>query len=384
MSHYIYEVEGSSPKSNLISAIRLIEAKNPMLRTAVVQNGPKYLQVFPAGNESSFIETDSFDNYLSQTASKPLEFGSPAFQYCLVKEKDRYLFIFSAFHAFFDGFSRLLFEQELLQALKDPFLYSLEPTRPWFGDLAIHLESQALESSRSWKRYLEHAPAENVHQGVSVYGSANGTLRKSLRMSKMKSTNITSSTIVAAAWTLALANHSGFHDILFGLVKSGRSYPYDGIERMFGLLTAITLFRLQVCEATESIDSLLQRVQHEILASSAGFERDPPVDDPRVQSLLNIKFGLPPMQPTTIDSLEKNGLNKILPRRDLENWNYGKNLTTVNLEATVEGNQISFTFQYMSALEDGRARKLFDNFWELFNKLWRSDVESIGDLLNVG
>lgn len=354
-----------------------------MLRTAVVQNGPKYLQVFPAGNESSFIETDSLENYLSQTASQQMQFGTPGFQYCLAKDKDRFIFIVSVYHAFFDGFSRMIFERDLLQALKTPSIYALEPIRPWFGDFATHVDSQGMGGSQYWQRYLEGVVVENVHPGVSTWGDADGILRKTLKMPKMVPSNITSSTIIAAAWALALANHSGFKDVLFGLIKSGRSYPYDGIERILGLLTTITLFRVQVGE-TQTINSFLQNVQNEMLAS-ARYEHDDPIEDPHVQSMLNIKSGLKPMQPTTFDDHEKNGLSKIMPRRDLENWDFGnKNLCTVDLEAVLDGDQISFRLQYMSLLDHERAKTLFEGFWTVFNNLWLSDVASIGELLKVG
>lgn len=311
-----------------------------------------------------------------------MPFGSPVFRYCVLKNEESYLFIFSAHHGFSDAFSRLLFEQELVKALQNPSAYALEEVRPWYGDFASHLASASGGTEPSfWQSYINGASMEVVHPGKSGNWKCDGVWKKTMTIPQTK-TDITTSCIILASWVLALSNHSGLDDILFSLVTLGRSYPYSGIDRLFGPLIGRTLFRLQVGERDASTHSLLQRVQHELIRTVQHEHEEIPV---HVQSFVNIKAGLGHSQidSTTITSDANAGIRKIKPRRDLENWEGNREgHCTINLDVSLQGTEVEFTFLYMSDLLDSaRAERLFDDFSTIFSALCMSKDDTVGDLL---
>jgi hypothetical protein len=372
---------------SLRRAIELLESKNPILRTAIVENGRHYLQVFPAGDSSpSFLEADTLESYFSQTRSLHIPFGSPVFRYCLLRDNGRYFFVFTAHHAFFDAYSRLVFEKELVKALKDPSAYELEEVRPWYGDFATHLASiSGGKEPCFWQDYIRGAPMEVVHPGKSGNWKCDGAWKKTTTISQVTKADATQSGVIIAAWVLALANHSGFDDILFSMVTLGRSYPYNGIDRLLGLLLGRILFRLQIGDRNASPNSLLQRVHRELIRATQHEHEEIPV---HVQSFVNIRSGLggSQIEPTTISSDLNAGMNKIIPRRDLEMWGKERHgYCTVNLDVSLQGKEASFIFFYMSDLLDHvSANRLFEDFLAIFEHLWLSKGDTVGDLLRRG
>ena len=79
-------------------------------------------------------------------------------------------------------------------------------------------------------------------------------------------------------------------------------------------------------------------------------------------------------------------MNKIIPRRDLEMWGKERRgYCTVNLDVSLQGKEASFIFFYMSDLLDHvSANRLFEDFLAIFEHLWLSKGDTVGDLLRRG
>jgi Condensation domain len=391
LSNYIYEVEGFNLPDGLQRVVELLVSKNPILRTAIIQSSQGFLQVLLTESKLPIIQATSLDDYVSQTKLPMLPFGRPIVQYCLTKNNEgQNFFVISIHHAFFDAFSRSILEADLLHALRTPSTYALEAERPWYGDFSVHLHAaqKKTDTYQYWHKYMQGATMENIHIGHSLSDNPDGSLHGAIDVSTfIKGSHISSSSAVIASWALALANHSGLKDILFAVAKLGRSYPYEGVDRILGPLVMVAPFRLRVDDTTTSTSSLLHRVQKDLISTGQYEEGLIPGAVPSpdggacVQSLINVKSSVSSMRPTAIDSDGKGGVSKISPRRDLEHWDIRASYA-IYIEVTPQDKDMIVDFRYHSQhIEHEKARLLFADFLDILKALGLSTAGNIAELL---
>jgi hypothetical protein len=391
LSNYIYEVEGLNILDEAQRVAKLLVSKNPILRTAIIQSSRGFFQVLLAEYEPCIIQASSLDDYISQTKLPMLPLGRPIVQFCLTKNNEgQFFLVISIHHAFFDAFSRSVLEIDLLHALRSPSTYAPEAENLWYGDFAayLHASQRNTDAHKFWQKYMQGANVENIHAGQSSGDNPDGFLHGVIDVSTfIKGRHISSSTALIGSWALALANHSGLEDIIFAVAKLGRSYPYDGLDRMLGPLVMVAPFRLRVDDKAASTESLLHRAQKDLVSTGRHEEGlipgAVPVPDggPCVQSLINIKSSVSSMHSTTIDSNGKGNISKISPRRDLEHWDIRASYA-VYIEVTPVDKSMIVDFRYHSQyIDHEKARLLFNDFLQVMKSMELSTARSVGELL---
>ena len=402
--NYIYEVEGPNLKQGLRHLVRLLEAKNPIFRTVIIDvSAQKYVQVLLAKTTPSWSYPPNIQSYLESAKDQEFQSGVPTVQYALVigdaAHDMRNFFAISMYHTHCDAFSRFLIGKEILQILQSPSDYARAENiqRPWLGDFIRHNNDTAPEERfrQFWDNHLRGADVANIYpvEQAVISGALDTTITDTLPVpfndSRANGDFSRSPTqVVLAAWAMALAKTSGVQDITFGLCRHGRSsHSFSDVWRVMGPLINGLPFRISVQRGEESIKALLQRIQDEITTTRKwehGFApcMYPSADGrPWVQSLVNLKPELQGIEYTSGISEDESTITKLLPRPDFDKF-VAKNHWAVLLAIKPQGDVYQVIMRYQSPLvEHERARALFNDFKSFMEILASTNNKMVQDLL---
>lgn len=121
-----------------------------------------------------------------------------------------------------------------------------------------------------WRSLLQGSSMTSVvHREQPKYGASDlksKTLKRNINLPALTTRNITTATILKAAWTSALAQLSGNSDIVFGNLISGRNVAVEGVESIVGPCLNIIPVRITLDSTWTALD-LLRRIQNQQVAS---------------------------------------------------------------------------------------------------------------------
>lgn len=121
-----------------------------------------------------------------------------------------------------------------------------------------------------WRSLLRGSSMTSVvHREQPKYGAPelkSKILKKNISLPALTTRNITTATILKAAWTSALAQLSGRSDIVFGNLISGRNVAVEGVESIVGPCLNILPVRITIDPSWTALD-LLRRIQNQQVAS---------------------------------------------------------------------------------------------------------------------
>ncbi len=121
-----------------------------------------------------------------------------------------------------------------------------------------------------WRSLLQGSSMTSVvHREQPKYGASDlksKTLKRNINLPALTTRNITTATILKAAWTSALAQLSGNADIVFGNLISGRNVAVEGVESIVGPCLNIIPVRITLDPTWTALD-LLRRIQNQQVAS---------------------------------------------------------------------------------------------------------------------
>ena len=368
---FIYEVKGTDVREELLKAIALVTRKHPILRSTFVDVDGEYYQV--ALDDAAPVllgRSMPIKQYAHEASTRVLAAGDPTAHYALVDDNGTLFFSFSVLHCFFDSFSRTIIEKDLVAALEDPGALAGQPERPWYGDFASHLEANLDEASAEafWLRYLEGSRIDTIHQGpAGAMRQFDRSIHETMPADVAQGRQTHLATAITTAWALALMHRSGSRDVAFTLLTLGRLYPYEGMDRLVGLLVKDRPFRLRLADDGDddavAVGSVLLGVQDD-LVSAGEHEHGPRFPGgPNLQSYVNIKLGGSEMETTAAGRLT------LTPRRDLERWE-SETRYAVYLEVKPLGGRNRFEMRYHSSLiGDAEAAALLGSFLALLESI---------------
>lgn len=269
-----------------------------------------------------------------------------------------------------------------MRALDAPDDIQRGPPKPWYGDFAQYLKTHQDDEKafKNWNDYIKGSTTEVVCRGPLWLTKEHSILTNSMAITVPKKHQVGLGAVIATAWSLALAQHSGLSDFVFKMGKLGRSYPDPGLDQMGGPLLATSLFRFRLTDTDESIQRILRSVQQELASYEIyehGLEMLHSSGLPPVQCFVNVKLGTHTMQSTSIGGMT------VHPRRDLESWDV-QLPTSIYLEVAQENSGISMKMCYRSEhIVHQKAQLLFENFHVILNNIDGEDF-GVGQLITKG
>lgn len=244
MLNYFY-LDGSGPldlRKLKQAAFRMVQAFD-ILRTVFVPYGDRFLQVVLRKLQPDFVyqqTDDDIDTFTTELRQKDREngprLGEAFIQFVVVKQKQsgRYRIFMRLSHAQYDGVCM----SKILGALQDGYNGLPVSSAPSFGNFVKGSAKIVAGAYDHWKEILRGSSmTEIVNRFGPNYQRSAGrtiTLEKNLTSPLLSRVNITSATVVKAAWASTLARIAGKSDIVFGHVISGRNGNIPNVENIVG------------------------------------------------------------------------------------------------------------------------------------------------------
>ena len=191
---------------------------------------------------------------------------------CKLKE-DTYEMIVNNHHILFDGWSYMIILKEFLQVYNSLILgiTPIPERRLKFKEYLKWLKNQSIKDGEAfWRQYLKEyiprnlLPADHKCSEQCINAVNHSTLLIPQLVEKIQMSandnEVTSGTILTAAWGLLLQFYNNSRDITFGVTTSGRSSAaLHGIETLVGLVINTLPLRLK-CSDEENVEKVIKKV----------------------------------------------------------------------------------------------------------------------------
>lgn len=264
-TQYVFQLIGACDLTMLRRAWTVIQERNPVLRTRIVQNGKKHFQVV-VKETIPWFEGSNLEEHKREIQTKSFHWGSPLFHFAIISEENSTYFVWTAHHSCFDGWTRNLIITDLAKILANNGDHSSLPSRPPFKsyvDWQLSLDPSGALSS--WRKHLQDFNPKYLENLYSVSPSylAVSTSHMTRRLPfNLRKSPFTLATMVNTAYALAVARISKLDDILFWAVRSGRQIKLPGVENIMGpLLTGVPL--RAVVRPNTKLEDLMQELQRQ-------------------------------------------------------------------------------------------------------------------------
>lgn len=277
MLNYFY-LDGTGPLDLRLlkqSAFRMVHTYD-ILRTVFVAHNDRFLQVILRKLQPEFFvyETEgSLDDFTLGLQQRDKNFGprlgNSYMQFTVVKQRGgmHHRIIMRISHAQYDGVCL----PEILSALQAGYQGLATVPPPTYAN---YLRESVGTITRAhygyWQTLLKGSTmTEIVKRSVPNYNRASGmtsTLKRTVPVGSLTSSNITSATIVKGAWATVLAKLMGTSDVVFGHTISGRNSGIPDVERIVGPCLNIVPVRVRFQQGWTILD-LLQFIQDQQIAN---------------------------------------------------------------------------------------------------------------------
>ncbi|KAL1965991.1 hypothetical protein VTN77DRAFT_4931 [Rasamsonia byssochlamydoides] len=273
-------LEGSGPldfRRLKQSCFRVVHAFD-ILRTVFVSSKGRFLQVILRKVRPEFLvyETDDgLDEFTAMLQQRDYEQcpgqGEPFVQFIVVKEKntDRHRILIRLSHAQYDGVCL----PKILSAIKAGYEGGPIPSTPSFANyVRASARTVTSEHYEHWRALLQGSRMTEIvsRQGPNYRKSTGATpkvLKKTARLPSMAHGNITTATVIKAAWALTLARITASSDVVFGHTISGRNTEgIPGVETIVGPCMNIVPVRVRFGENWTALE-LLRYIQDQQVAN---------------------------------------------------------------------------------------------------------------------
>src|SRR3569833_63276 len=236
---------------------RLVQALD-ILRTVFVPSGNRFLQVVLRTLRPTFrvveVDDESLDDFTARLqrgergpgdgseddgdASNSPRPGDPFVEFTVVKQRHspKHRILMRISHAQYDGVCL----PRMLEAFQAAYQADTIPQPVSFANyLRASAGARTSGHYQHWKKLLEGSSMTELvrRQGPSYNRPAGGQtvcLKRSVYLPAVKSGDITTATVVKAAWAYVLAQVSASGDVVFGHTISGRNAAVEGVENMVG------------------------------------------------------------------------------------------------------------------------------------------------------
>ena len=236
-----------------------------ILRTRIVQHNDIGLLQVVLDEDIHWIEATGLNEYLQADRKESMEIGQPLARYALVKDDIGIYkwFVCTVQHAIYDGWSLPL----IMNAVNRVYCGEALESRPQFKTFIKYIDEQDDKKVVDyWQQVLADCnctpfPAlpPSVQQPV-----ADIVIEHQFLLPQRQSLDITTLTLIRAAWALVTSHMTDSDDVLFGVTVSGRNAPVVGIDEMAGPTIATAPVRIKVA-SNQRVSEYLEAEQRQAI-----------------------------------------------------------------------------------------------------------------------
>ncbi|GAB1200474.1 hypothetical protein APSETT444_009847 [Aspergillus pseudonomiae] len=234
-----------------------------ILRTRIVTIGSTSYQVVLTEDAAKleWQQGSSLEEYLQRDHAIAVTSGTPLARYAIVEDGESFVFVWTAHHAVYDGWTVPLLFEQLEQAYMGTFQPSTAPSYAQFVEYVQETDPEA--SQEFWRSMAPQEPPSSFPRlpYATYQPRAKKTCHRDVEVALESGSSLTMAILLRAAWAIVLARYTDSEDILYGLTLSGRDALVPHIEGIVG--PTITTVPMNVHLNSEtSLQSFLDS-QHE-------------------------------------------------------------------------------------------------------------------------
>lgn len=216
------------------------------------------LQVIP-NTHIRWQEGHDLQSYLDEDKTLPVDYGSALTRYAIITEnQDTTYLVWTAHHAIYDGWSIPL----ILTKVESAYATGKSDQSISPASFIQYLENiDKAQSDTFWKQQLEGSVSP-VFPPSNHGTRMDRSIEYHIDLSRQQGSDITTSTVLRAAWAMLTAQYAGSDEAIFGAALTGRNAPVDHIESIVGPTITTVPVRIRIDPALK-ISKYLESIQRQ-------------------------------------------------------------------------------------------------------------------------
>ena len=224
-----------------------VAASIAVLRTRIIQTAAYGFLQLTVDEPIQWARGDRLDGYLEKDAHAAIGLGARLTRYAIIADRagNKQHFVWTAHHAIYDGWSVQLILDKVDQVYQGAGIGRVVG----FNNFVKYLgESDASMSEAFWRSQLADTDGSMFPAlPTPMYQPrAEASMKHEAVLTRRPQSNITTSTIIRAAWSILVARLTGSSDTVFGATVTGRNAPVPGVEEMMGPTISTVPIRVRV------------------------------------------------------------------------------------------------------------------------------------------
>lgn len=261
MARFVLELHKDVDLIRFKSALQATLSACANLRTRIILSTRGMMQVV-LDEEASWRDVEG--SSLSEVLKLPMVhvgYGTPLSYFMLASTKGRNHLVWDMHHSIYDGWT-LGCMLSILQSAYD----GQEHFKPLLLSHYVHyaLSSNADDRRRFWLSQLEGANTAKFPDNRTTLSETSSPrlFTSDIRIPEHRTANITTSSLLRAAWAIVLAKYLETDDVVFGSTVSGRNAPVPGMQTILGPTIATVPVRVRL-GTVSTIAQFLSSVQEQ-------------------------------------------------------------------------------------------------------------------------
>ncbi|QYT00338.1 hypothetical protein H0G86_007424 [Trichoderma simmonsii] len=258
----VFSIEPGVVVEKLRQAWETVYKALPLLRTRIVEHVDLGIVQLVIDESLPWVEATSLEEYLETLRELPMGIGQPLSAFAVVSDTTgtpKWL-VCTMHHALYDGWSLSLIMGAVGKAYRDK---QIELGSQFQAFIKFIKEQDETQTINYWETSLEGYDALPFPALPSSVTEARTDtfVEHSIPLPQTRS-DITTSSLIRAAWALVISQMTNTKDVVFGAIVSGRNAPVSGIDKLAAPTFAAVPVRIKY-SATQHVSAYLKTVQQQ-------------------------------------------------------------------------------------------------------------------------
>ncbi|KAL6787540.1 hypothetical protein J3E68DRAFT_445398 [Trichoderma sp. SZMC 28012] len=258
----VFSIQPGVVVEKLRQAWETVYKASPLLRTRIVEHVDLGIVQVVIDESLPWVEATSLEEYLETLRELPMGIGQPLSAFAVVSDNTgtfKWL-VCTMHHALYDGWSLSLILDAVGRAYRDK---QIELGSQFQAFIKFIKEQDETQTINYWQTSLggyDALPFPALPSSVTE-ARTDTFVEHTIPLPQTRS-DITTSSLIRAAWALVISRMTNTKDVVFGAIVSGRNAPVSGIDTLVAPTFAAVPVRIKY-SATQHVSAYLEAVQQQ-------------------------------------------------------------------------------------------------------------------------
>ena len=232
---------------------------NPILRTRLFDTEAQGIQQAVITDDFVWAEVDDLEEHILADQQNMFSLGTSLCRFA-ISGRD---FTITMHHSIYDGWSMQLLMDDVVKA----YHFGDISFRPPFRDFVESYHAASPNAQKVfWSSQLtdENTAIFPPIPSQSYQANVRAKVSREVQLKLSRDGEITTATLLEAAWALVVAQYTDNRNVTFGLLLSGRDSPISGVQEMTGPTMAAVPLQVSV-PREEGVANYLRQLQRQVI-----------------------------------------------------------------------------------------------------------------------